>query len=166
MSPTLAISKYWRALNPLLFEAESVVRPNTAAWQVLKLLQGQYLNRAGRYEEALPCLAESLEYASRFENPKVEAITLRDLGTSLARLGRIEESADALHRGIALAERHGSVQTLLVTYKAAAAVLKDPRITRHAQELQKQLNVALPDEHGDADEKGREPELALSLTGG
>ncbi len=165
MSPILALSKYWRALNPLLFEAESVVRPNTVAWQMLKLLQGQYLTRAGRYEEARACLAEAHEYALRFENPKLEAITLRDLGTTLAHLGRIDESADALRRAIAPAERHGSVQTLLVTYKAAAAVLRDPHITRHAEELQKQINVAIPDEHRGMLEDARVPERALSLTG-
>jgi tetratricopeptide (TPR) repeat protein len=165
MSPILAISKYWRALNPLLFEAESVVRPNTAAWQVLKLLQGQYLTRAGRYEEARPCLTEALQYASRFENPRLEAVTLRDLGTTLAHLGRIDESADALRRAIGLAERHTSVLTRFVTYKAAAAVLKDPRITRRAEELQKQVNLVIQDEHRTSDENAREPELTLSLTG-
>lgn len=58
-------TRYWRAVDPLLFEVETLAQSGTLRWAILKHLQGTFLMRTGRYDRARVPLAAAYEAARK-----------------------------------------------------------------------------------------------------
>jgi tetratricopeptide (TPR) repeat protein len=130
---TLMKTRYWRALNPLLFDVERFSPPGTLYWTFVKEAQGDFLARSGRYDEARASFAAAQAAARKLDNRKWQSIVLRDVGIMLGRLGQTQESAASLRRAVDLAERGAGAWSLSLTYRAASKVLADDAIARRAR---------------------------------
>jgi len=130
---TLMKTRYWRALNPLLFDVERFSPPGTLYWTFVKEAQGDFLARSGRYDEARASFAAAQAAARKLDNRKWQSIVLRDVGIMLGRLGQTQESAASLRRAVDLAERGAGAWSLSLTYRAASKILADDGIARRAR---------------------------------
>jgi tetratricopeptide (TPR) repeat protein len=124
---------HWRTLDPRLFDVEPFVRPGTLEWTWLKLFQGVLLKRLGRRPEALVALLDAESSASTLDNRRFHSAVLRELSLLLHDIGRTAESLDFIRRAVDLGERGASALSLYMTYRAAAHILKDDRLSRLAR---------------------------------
>jgi len=137
----LSRTRYWRAVDPLLFEVERLVQPSSLWWAVLKHLQGGFLTRTGRYDRAENLLVEAYELAREMKNEKLEGVVLRDLALARRHAGSSSESIEFMRRAVELAEQHSSAWSRSVTYQAAKRLLTDRRIGRLAQQAEAALSA-------------------------
>lgn len=126
---TFMKTPYWRAIGPLLFEAEQIAQPGTLSWIFIKEAQADFLSRNARYEAARASFAAAGDAAVKLQNPKWQGIVFRDLALMLNRL-KDSESIDAMQRAVNLAERSAGAWTRSLTYRAASQVLAKKRIAR------------------------------------
>lgn len=126
-------TRYWRAVDPLVFELEALAAPRALGRALLKQAQGTLLKRTGRSREAHEALSEGLALAKDLGNRRLEGLMLRDRALALAGSNVDRERADAMREAVELVERYGSHSDLAATYDAAARVLGDRRILRQAR---------------------------------
>jgi tetratricopeptide (TPR) repeat protein len=126
-------TRFWRAVNPLLFEVEKFTEPGCFSWGLLKQAQGTFQGRTGQYDCAQVSLAKAYEVARNVNNRKLEGVVLRERAVVLHRVGSLSESIEFMRQAVELAEEHRSAYTLWATYDAAARVLPDRRFARLAQ---------------------------------
>lgn len=118
-------TRYWRAVDPLLFEIERLAAPGTLA--TLKHEQATFLLRTGRRETAAELMGEALALARRLGNKRAEALILRDRALAFS-------DAELMRDAITLVERHGSKDDLSQTYDVATRLLRDRRSLRLARQ--------------------------------
>ncbi len=132
-------TRYWRTVDPLLFEIEKLAQSGTLRWAILKHLQGTFLMRAGQYKRARAPLVVAYEEARSVNNRRLESIVLRDLAVTLHRIGSVTKGVELMRHAVELAEGHAGAWSLWSTYEAAARLLADRRIVR----LARQARVAM-----------------------
>lgn len=131
---TLLKTAYWRAADPLLFEAEKIAVPGTLHWVFIKEAQADLLARLAKYEGAQTSFAAAQNAARALQNQKWQAIILRDMGLMLRQQGS-SESISALQHAVELAQKGAGAWTLSLIYKAASQVLPDKRVADRARRL-------------------------------
>jgi tetratricopeptide (TPR) repeat protein len=134
-------TRYWRTVDPLLFEVEKLAQPGTLRWAVLKHLQGNFLMRAGRYDDGRAALAEAYDAARSVRNRRLESIVLRDLAIVLHHVGSVTEGIEFMRHAVELAEGYAGVWSLWNTYEAAARLLTDRRIARLARQARAAISA-------------------------
>jgi tetratricopeptide (TPR) repeat protein len=127
-------TRYWRSVDPLIFEIEEVALPESFNWGVLKQAQGVYLTRTGCYDQAQASLAKAYDVAKRLSNRKFEGAVLRELAVAKHQIGALSESVEFIRRAVEVAEEHCSAYTLWITYDTASRLLRDPRSARLAKQ--------------------------------
>jgi tetratricopeptide (TPR) repeat protein len=128
------VTRHWRNIAPLLFEAERLTRAGSLSWAILKHVQGSYLTRVRRYDRARTALERARDAAASLGNNKLEAVVLRKLAIALRHLGSVDKSVEYMERSVEMSEQYGTGNTLYRTYDAAARLLPDRRIARLATE--------------------------------
>jgi hypothetical protein len=132
---TLLKTRYWRAVDPLIFEAEAIAKPGTLHWVFLKEAQADFLGRTARYKAAEESFAAADEATKTLQNPKWQAILCRDRGLMLGSIGS-EESIRLMTRAVELAEAGAmGAWSRSLTYQAASKVLHPGRIARPAPRM-------------------------------
>jgi len=132
ISTTLLKTRYWRAVDPLVFEAEALARPGTLHWLFIKEAQGDFLARIARYRAAEESFTAAAEATRILQNRKWQTIVYRDRALMLERLGSAE-SVESARRALELADA-GAVGawSRCLTYQATSKILGEPRNDRHA----------------------------------
>jgi len=123
---------HWRSIDPLLFEAETLTRPGSLSWAILKHVQGSFLMRTRRYDRAQETLEKARDAAQSLGNRKLEGVALRKLALALYHRGSVDQSIECMKRSVEISERYADPNTLWRTYDAAARLLPDRRIARLA----------------------------------
>jgi tetratricopeptide (TPR) repeat protein len=141
-------TRYWRCIDPLLFEVEKLAQPGTLRWAILKHLQGNFLMRGGRYDRARTPLLGAYEAARKVSNPRLESIVLRDLAVVLHHDGSVTEGIEFMKHAVELAEGYSGVWSLWNTYEAAARLLADRRIVRLARQARAAKSARASAPHG------------------
>lgn len=136
---TLLKTRYWRAADPLLFEAERISVPGTLHWIFVKEAQADLLVRLAEYEGAQKSFTAAQEAARNLQNRKWQAIVCRDEGLMLKRLGS-RDSVATMQRALELAEEGAGAWTLALTYRAASEVIPGVR----AAGLVRRVESAVP----------------------
>lgn len=125
-------TRYWEAANPLVFNLDKLLRPNSFQALVLKHAQGVVLARMGKLREADDSLKQSYEQARRLGNRRIEALALRDQALLMAVASQRGPSRDLIVESVQLAEEHCSIGERCEIYDAAARLLADRRSVRLA----------------------------------
>jgi tetratricopeptide (TPR) repeat protein len=125
-------TKFWRTVDPLIFEVEKLTQCGTLRWTILKHLQGCFFLRRGRYAAGEAALQVAYETAKRTKNRRLESIVVRDLAVALHAAGSADRGVELMKHAVELAEGHSGVWSLWNTYEAAARLLVDRRLTRLA----------------------------------
>lgn len=128
---TLMKTRYWRAVDPLIFEAEQFALPGTLHWVFIKEAQADFLARTASYQAARVSFAAARDAAITLQNPKWQAIVFRDLGLMLNRLGD-ETSIETMEHAVKLAESTAGAWSRSLTYRAASKVLTNRRLAKLA----------------------------------
>ncbi len=134
-------TRYWRTVDPLLFEIEKFAQSGTLRWTILKHLQGNFLMRAGRYDRARAPLMAAYEAATSVSNRRLESIVLRDLAVVLYHIGSVTKGVEFMKHAVELAEGYSGVWSLWNTYEAAARLLADRRIVRLARQARAAISA-------------------------
>jgi tetratricopeptide (TPR) repeat protein len=132
LAPVLLHLKRWSDLDPLLFEIESCSVPMTDLWTNLKLSQGAMLARRGRNVEALAPLSSAVAGAYKLQQPRSQAMALREFALSSYAAGRADDARDCIRSAVRIAETGKDALELQVTYQAASRILRDARMSRLA----------------------------------
>lgn len=146
-------TRYWRALDPLIFEVEKLHHPKSLNWAYLKEFQGVFLMRVGQYDCAETTLQEAQGLAKDVGSPWLEGMALRDLACTQHRSGSADAASELMKAALALLVGRCGIASLGVTYEAASSVLADRRLARLADQIKVGLLVRarrlrLPLEHG------------------
>jgi tetratricopeptide (TPR) repeat protein len=139
IAQTLLRTRYWRTVAPLLFEVEELAGPGSFRWAILKHLQGYFLTRAGQFQRARSSLSDAYEFMTKANNPRLEAVILRDLAIAQHQSGMQRNGVESMKYAVELAEGHSSTWSLCITYEAAARLLKERRMLRLAQQAKAAL---------------------------
>jgi hypothetical protein len=131
---SLLRTRYWRAANPLLFEAEKLTTTNSLARVMLKQAQGTFLMRIGRRDKACAVMLEAYGAARRLGNRRLEGLILRERAIALSGSHTNVDRAELMREAVQLIEQYGSTGDLLITYDAAARILADRRSLRLARQ--------------------------------
>jgi hypothetical protein len=131
---SLLRTRYWRAANPLLFEAEKLTATNSLARVLLKQAQGSFLMRIGRRDKARTTMLEAYDAARRLGNRRLEGLILRERAIALSGSHANVERIELMREAVQLIEQYGSTGDLLITYDAAARILADRRSLRLARQ--------------------------------
>jgi tetratricopeptide (TPR) repeat protein len=141
ISGALLRTRYWRAVDPLIFEAEALLDPGSLRWAYLKEFQGLFLMRADQNEKAGIILAEAYAGARKVNNSWLEGIALRDLSMTRHRRGSVNEAVDLMKEALQLLEGRSGIVSLGATYDAAARILVDRRLARLAYQIKAELSA-------------------------
>jgi tetratricopeptide (TPR) repeat protein len=134
-------TRYWRAVDPLIFQLEELTRPGSMRWAYLKEFQGLFLMRTSQYAEASRVLTEAYEGGKKTKNPWLEGLALRDLAFAQHRSGRRGDAADLMRGALTLLEGQSGIASLSATYDTAAEVLPERRLARLATQLKAGLRA-------------------------
>jgi hypothetical protein len=137
-------TRYWRAVDPLVFDVEHLAAPRALGRALLKQAQATFLARTGRPKEAHEALAEGFALAKKLGNRRIEGLILRDRALSLVDSKAGRERADLMQEAVDLVERYGSFNDLVVTYDAAARVIGDRRSLQRARQLGASAEIKRP----------------------
>ena len=127
-------TRYWRAVDPLIFQAERLTASGTLARASIKHVQGWFLTMTGQRARALEALQQACAIARNLGNRRIEGLILRDHAVALA--GTTTEQVELMREAVTLIERHGSADDLPATYGAAARILRDRRSVRLAHQAE------------------------------
>jgi tetratricopeptide (TPR) repeat protein len=141
IATTLLKTRYWRAADPLLFEAERIAKTGTLLWVFIKEAQGDFFTRMAQYDRAQSSFGAAQEAARKLQNRKWQAIVCRDEGVMLKRLGS-SESVTSMQSALDLAEEGAGAWTLSLTYRAAAQVL--PNMGLRSRARPRRISAAEP----------------------
>jgi hypothetical protein len=130
----LVATRYWRGVNPLLFEAERLTPPGSLGQALIKHAQGTFFMRTGRRELADEAMVEALDVAKRLGNRRIEGVILRDRASALSNSRGVGDRREQMQEAVSLLERYGSFDDLQLTYAAAATVLGERRFARLARQ--------------------------------
>jgi hypothetical protein len=128
-------TRYWRAIDPLVFEVERFAAPRALGRALLKQAQATFFMRMGRPKQAHQALSEGFALAKKLGNRRIEGLILRDRALALVDSKAGPERADLMREAVDLVERYGSFNDLTVTYDAAARVIGDRRSLQQARQL-------------------------------
>jgi hypothetical protein len=128
-------TRYWRAIDPLVFEVERFAAPRALGRALLKQAQATFFMRMGRPKQAHQALSEGFALAKKLGNRRVEGLILRDRALGLMDSKAGPERADLMREAVDLVERYGSFNDLVVTYDAAARVIGDRRSLQQARQF-------------------------------
>ncbi|MGA8100148.1 MAG: hypothetical protein WB810_15950, partial [Candidatus Cybelea sp.] len=95
-------TRYWRAVDPLIFQIEELMSEGSVRWAYLKEFQGLFQMRARRYEKAAELFQGAYEGARRINSPWLQGLALRDLATVRHRAGALGEAADLMRTALDL----------------------------------------------------------------
>ncbi len=134
-------TRYWRAIDPLIFEVEEFMRPASVGWVYLKEFQGLFLMRTSHYGRASQLFSEVHESGRKMNNRWLEGVALRNLASARYSSGSVGEAREIMRAALALLEGCSGIVSLCTTYEAAACVLADRRLARLAVRLKEQLSA-------------------------
>jgi hypothetical protein len=134
-------TRYWRAVDPLIFETEKLMNPGSLRWAYLKEFQGLFLMRAGKHERADVALGEACSGARKVNSRWLEGMALRDLSMTRHRSGSVDEGVELMREALLLLEGRSGIVSLGATYDAAARVLVDRRLARLAEQIKAELSA-------------------------